>query len=207
MTFQDFEAGLKNYVPRESLPSLFEIFRQNPAIIKITRPRDTKIGDYRSPFQGKPHRISVNGDLNTFAFLITFLHEYAHLHTWSQFKDDVKPHGEEWKQNFRKLMIPFLKMNIFPPDVEAAVKNYIQNPFAGSCTDVNLLRKLKEYDLKREDTDSVTIEELPLNSLFMWRDGRVFRKMNKVRKRYRCLEVSSKQMYLFNALAEVRFVD
>ncbi len=171
---------------------------------RISRSRNTKLGDYRAPFKGSGHKISVNHNLNPYSFLVTTVHEFAHLVTWNSWKHRVKPHGQEWKDNFRKLMLPFFDMDIFPVDVKKAIVLYLQNPAASSCTDVNLFKTLKSYDQPSEGT--LSIEDIAENETFATTNGRVFKKLNKVRTRYRCLEVKTGLFYLFSPLAEVKLV-
>ncbi|PST84529.1 sprT domain-containing protein [Pedobacter yulinensis] len=168
---------------------------------KIARNRNTKLGDYRHPFGSKGHRISVNHNLNNYAFLVTTVHEFAHLLTWNDHKNRVKPHGAEWKQNFKRMMQPFFELRVFPEDIHRAIDRYLSNPAAASCTDLHLARALKKYDRKNEN--QVHLEQLPLHAVFSIKDGRRFRKGEQIRKRFRCLCLDNGQMYLFNALAEV----
>ena len=170
----------------------------------VSRNRRSKFGDYRPPFASKGHRISVNGNLNQYAFLITTVHEFAHLKTWSEHRNKVKPHGTAWKSNFKKLMEPFLVLEIFPEDIKRAVFNYLSNPAASSCTDLTLFRTLQKYDEIKNG--HVVLEQLPERSLFAIPSGRVFEKGERLRKRYRCIEKSSGRVYLFNPLAEVRIL-
>lgn len=167
---------------------------------KISKNRATKLGDYRHPFKGAGHKISVNNDLNTYAFLVTTVHEFAHLLTWNDHKNKVKPHGQEWKTNFKRMMNPFLEQGIFPEDIHQAIQLYLTNPSASSCTDLQLSRALKKHDLKQS---SSRLEEIPLNAIFVIRDGRKFRKGERLRKRYRCTCLDNGNVYLFNPLAEV----
>ena len=44
------------------------------------------------------HRISVNGNLNKYSFLITLIHELAHLLTFTQYKNRVDPHGRNGRE-------------------------------------------------------------------------------------------------------------
>lgn len=171
---------------------------------RISRSRNTKLGDYRAPFQGNGHKISVNYNLNPYSFLVTSVHEFAHLVTWNDWKHKVKPHGQEWKNNFKRMMQPFFEMNIFPDDVKNAITLYLKNPAASSCTDANLFKTLKSYDLKDEDT--VSIEEVADNEKFITKNGRVFKKLNKIRTRYRCIELKTGLLYLFSPLAEVKLI-
>ncbi|QQL51605.1 SprT-like domain-containing protein [Mucilaginibacter ginkgonis] len=172
---------------------------------KISRNRGTKFGDYRPPHDGKGHRISVNYDLNIYAFLVTTVHEFAHLHTWNEHKHKAKPHGTEWKQNFKKMMQPFFDQQVFPADIQQAITKYLNNPAASSCSDLNLYRSLRKYDLPKESM--LTVEKLPANAVFKLKDGRVFRKVEQLRKRYKCIEVATKRVYLFSPVAEVEVLE
>jgi len=167
---------------------------------KISRNRATKLGDYRHPFKDSGHKISVNNDLNRYAFLVTTVHEFAHLLTWNEYKNKVKPHGQEWKNNFKRMMSPFLEQSVFPEDIQQAILTYLSNPSASSCTDLQLSRALKRYD---QAYNSSRLEEIPLNTVFTIKDGRKFRKGERLRKRYRCLCLDNGNIYLFNPLAEV----
>lgn len=192
---------LVNYIPENAWPLLKGLLDQFTLQVKISKPRKTKIGDYRPASKHQPHRISINNDLNPYAFLLTFIHELAHLQTYEQYKNKVKPHGRQWKANFQRMLDTFLKAGIFPLDVEKAVKSYINNPAAASCTDTNLARALQQYD--EANPHFVTLEELPRHGLFQWRNGRVFKKENRLRKRYRCIEIQTNRYYLFSPVAEV----
>ncbi len=192
---------LEKYVPADAAPVISRWIDYFQCEFKVSKSRDSKLGDYRPPFRGKGHRISVNYNLNPYAFLVTTVHEFAHLQTWNEHKQHARPHGEEWKENFRKMMRPFFDMKVFPSDINKAIISYLNNPAASSCSDLNLLRALQKYDKRADDT--VTVERLPDNCLFQMKNGRVFRKEAQIRKRYRCVEIETGLVYLFNPLAEV----
>lgn len=200
----DFSKQLSKYIPHEAAPIISQWINDTKCQFKVTRSRSTKLGDYRSPNQGKPHRISINNDLNKYAFLLTTIHEFAHLKTYQKYKHTVKPHGQEWKNNFKILMEPFLNLQIFPADIILAISQYMNNPAASSCTDINLFRTLKKYD--EQISPLIHIENIPLHSIFSYSNGRQFRKGKKLRKRYECIELSSEKKYLFHPLAEVQLV-
>lgn len=198
----DFSKQLSKYMPEAAAPIISQWINDTSCRFKVTRSRKTKLGDYRAPFRGSPHQITVNHDLNPYSFLITSIHEFAHLKTYQDYKSTVKPHGKEWKQNFAALIQPFIKLSIFPTDLLIAISAYMSNPSASSCTDLNLYRTLKKYD--RQNTDgSTVVEELPLHAIFTLKNGRKFKKMEKVRKRYKCIEIDTDKMYLFHPIAEV----
>ncbi|WP_026897012.1 SprT-like domain-containing protein [Daejeonella oryzae] len=192
---------LEKYLPPECAPIVARWIDYFQCEFKVSRNRNSKYGDYRPPFKDAGHRISVNYNLNQYAFLVTTVHEFAHLHTWNEHKRKAKPHGKEWKQNFKRMMRPFFDKNVFPMDINKAIISYLENPAASSCSDPNLFRALQNYDSKPENV--ITVESLPVNSLFQMKNGRVFRKEMQVRKRFRCVELKTGAVYLFNPLAEV----
>jgi hypothetical protein len=196
---------LATYLPPDAAPLIGRWIDYFKCEFKISRNRNSKFGDYRPPHSGKGHRISVNYDLNPYAFLVTAVHEFAHLHTWNEHKQKAKPHGAEWKNNFKKMMQPFFETDVFPPDVKHAITSYLNNPAASSCSDLSLYRALRKYDAPKDS--HTTVEKLPVKSLFKLKDGRVFRKEEKLRKRYKCIEVNSRRIYLFSAVAEVEPVE
>ncbi|HEY8780951.1 MAG TPA: SprT-like domain-containing protein [Mucilaginibacter sp.] len=195
---------LATYLPPDAAPLISRWIDYFKCEFKISRNRNSKFGDYRPPHSGKGHRISVNYDLNQYAFLVTAVHEFAHLHTWNEHKHKAKPHGAEWKNNFKKMMQPFFEKEVFPSDIKHAIVNYLDNPAASSCSDLTLYRSLRKYDTPKESV--VTVEKLPAKALFKLKDGRVFSKHEKLRKRYKCVEVNSQRIYLFSPVAEVEHI-
>lgn len=195
---------LERYMPPAAAPLIGRWIDYFKCEFKISRGRNTKFGDYRPPHAGKGHRISVNFDLNPYAFLVTTVHEFAHLHTWNENKHKAKPHGTEWKQNFKKMMQPFFDQQVFPADVKQAISSYLDNPAASSCSDLNLYRSLRKYDAPKEDV--LTVEKLPQNAVFKLKDGRVFKKGEQLRKRFKCVEIATRRVYLFSPVAEVELM-
>jgi hypothetical protein len=100
------------------------------------------------------------------------------------------------------LLDQFIRHDVFPADIKAALLRSLHNPAASSCADEALLRVLHGYDKKPEDV--VFVEAVPEGVLFQTHDGRIFRKGPKMRKRFKCEEVATKRLYLFSAVYEVR---
>lgn len=192
---------LRSYLPDGTFDDVLHYLQHYNVHLTITRRRQSILGDYRHAMAGKTHRISVNGNLNPYAFLITLLHELAHLFTYEQFGHRVQAHGREWKTEFGKILARFLLKKVFPADIEKALMNTLQNPAASSCGDEKLLRALHQYDEKNEGTHLV--EQIPEGSLFVIKGGRVFKKGEKIRKRYKCVEVKTGKLYLFSAVYEI----
>lgn len=192
---------LSSYMPQQAASLIAKWINYYKCDFKISKTRTTKFGDYRPPQNGCGHKISVNFNLNHYAFLVTTVHEFAHLLTWEEHKQKAKPHGIEWKQNFKKMMKPFFEFEIFPQDVRLAVTKYLENPAASSCSDINLYKTLKSYDVK--DPNIVHVDKILDNHLFKMKNGRTFKKLNRLKKRFRCVEEKTGLIYLFSPIAEV----
>lgn len=196
--------GFKKFLPIGFEDIVVDLFLASPVKFKIVPPRKTKLGDFKVGYGLEKPQITINGDLNPYSFLITTLHEFAHLHTFQQFGNSVNPHGEEWKSNFRKLLIPIIDSKKLPKDIEHALVDSLVSIKASSCTDIKLSRILKNYDKNKEGVE--ILERLPKNSIFAI-NGREFIKGELRRKRYLCEETISKRTYLINALAEVYLIN
>ena len=193
---------LKKFIPEESAQLALDFLHQFKVHLTITRERKTVLGDYRHAVNGINHLISINGSLNKFSFLITLIHELAHLVTFMEYGNRVQAHGKEWKLLYRKILEDFLKLDIFPEDILAALKKSLHDLPASSCADEPLMRVLRRYDLKKDS--SLLVEQVAEGALFKMDDGSVFKKGKKLRKRFQCTEVSTGKLYLFSAIYEVK---
>lgn len=196
--------ALQQYIPDGSLPLVLQFLQDYKVHLTITRERKTVLGDYRHAWQDKNHRISVNGNLNKYAFLITLIHELAHLVTFLQYHNRVAAHGKEWKSLYKMLLIQFMNQSIFPADIHQALQRSLNDLPASSCADENLMRVLWKYDAKEDGI--MMVEELTDGSLFAIENGTVFKKGKKLRKRFQCTEVKTGKLYLFSPVYEVKKV-
>lgn len=183
-----------------------KLLRSEPLQLKITRPRKTKFGDYRFPRKGdNRHRISINSNLNPYAFLITLVHEMAHLKAFKDHGQRIKPHGKEWQREFIKLAKPFIEAGIFPTEVEQSLIKSLNKGSASSCTDLELYRSLKQYDPDQEK--KFTVEQIPEGTHFVIGGNKIFKKGPQSRKRFRCLNVKNGREYMVHPLAEVKPIE
>ncbi len=193
--------SLRRFIPAQAVPKVLEYLQQYRVHLTITRERKSVLGDYRHATSNQTHRISVNGSLNPYAFLITLIHEIAHLVTFMKYGNRVQSHGREWKDTYALLLADFLQQHVFPADIEKAIRQSMHDLPASSCADEELMRILKKYD---KDNGLVMVEQLPEGQLFDIGEGRIFKKGKKLRKRYQCLEVKTGKMYLFSPIYEVK---
>ena len=182
-----------------------ELLGRHRIDVRVSRPRRTKLGDHRPPGRGRTaHRITVNDDLNPYAFLTTLLHEIAHAFTWERHGPSrrwLRPHGSEWKQEFERVVAPVVAAEVLPEDVAAALATSIRNPAAATCSDRGLLLALARYD--RPDPSRVLVEELAIGAIFRTDDGMLFRTGPKIRTRRQCFECRTGREYRVHGLARV----
>lgn len=191
--------ALRRRLPASAVPVVENFLRRNPVQVRVAKPRTTKLGDYRNAAGTQPHRISVNANLNKYAFLVTLVHEFAHYTTFVRTRRMKNPHGAAWKEDYSKLMRPFMSREIFPADVLQALEHHLLDAPASSCTDHNLLRILKRYD-----PDPVLfVEELQDRSIFRL-NGKLFVKGARLRTRFKCRCLNDRRTYHIDAVAEVQ---
>ena len=197
--------ALSSFLPEGSFEEVVAYIKQYRVHLTITRKRKSVLGDYRHAFAGKNHRITVNGDLNPYEFLITLLHELAHLLTFEQYRHRVEAHGKEWKTCYAKLLLHFIQLGVFPEDIEQALHNSVMNPAATANCETDLLLVLRKYN-QQQKVGYAHVADIAEGHLFQMDNGRVFRRGKLRRKRYECVEVATGLRYSFSAVMEVKMI-
>jgi predicted SprT family Zn-dependent metalloprotease len=195
---------LNSFLPPNTYHAVEEYLRVYKIHLTVTQHRKSILGDYRHRTHFYNHRISINGSLNKYSFLITLLHEIAHLLTFEKYSNKVLAHGTEWKTLYASLLKQFMGNKIFPVDIERELLTSLKNPAASSCAEDDLVRVLRKYDMNTNGFKLV--EEIPLHSLFRLDDGKIFKKGEKQRKRFKCTEVRTGRIYLFSPVYEVELI-
>jgi SprT protein len=206
---------LEPHLPEKSIGLIIDWLLAHKVHLRISNSRTSKLGDYRPPRPGIIPKISVNHNLNKFSFLITLVHEMAHHMVMDAFVDQrrliyfkrrkrPRPHGPEWQTCYRVLMDPFMVPAILPGEIIEVMKQYLENPKASTTADQNLFRVLKIHDIP---DGSESIDKIPFDAVFHLRNGRSFRKKERMRKRYRCICTDTGRIYLFNPMAQVFLSD
>ena len=181
------------------------IFHQYKLHLTVTKARKSVLGDYRHPRMGANHKISVNGNLNPYEFLITLLHELGHLLCFEQYKNRVDAHGKEWKYLYGLLLADFIQRDIFPLDIKKSLKKTILNPAATANGETALLLVLRKYDVVKKE-GMAFVAHLPDGAFFETEKGKRFQKIKKRRIRIECVELATGHIYSFSGLSEVRVV-
>lgn len=194
---------LKKYLPEQAVLPVYELIKSHKVQLKVVNERKTRHGDYRRMHTGT-HRISINSNLNPYRFLITLIHEIAHLVAFEKYGRFIKPHGREWKSVFQQLILPFLNPAVFPTELLPILARHFKNPTASSDTDVKLSLALRKFDPLNGKN---YIFEIPVGSFFKIHNGKLFKKGKRRVKRYECIEVSSGKTYIFHPHAEIELIN
>lgn len=201
---------LSNYVPAASAFYCQQLWQQYQFNFLITKPRRTRLGDFRV----LPHnrtQITVNANLNPYAFLITYIHEVAHAAVYSQYKSlrrsRIRPHGPAWQTAFQQLMQPVLTEAVFPKSVLQPLRQYLIKPAATTYANPALVMALRQVE--GPQMTSLAANQIMLRDVL---EGKTFQFAKKTfvrgtlrRTRVVCKEVSSGRSYaiLAHALVEI----
>ena len=194
-------AALSSFLPEGSFEQVAHYLQQYKVHLTIAKERQSILGNYRNKVVDKNHRVSVNGNLNKYSFLITLLHELAHLLAHEKYGNRIPAHGRQWKEEYGKILSEFIPKKNFPPEIEKLLVQSLKNPAATTCAEPQLIRALKKFDVKKEN--HFFVEELPAGCLFKTKNGAIFKKGERIRKRFKCIEVATKKLYLFSPVYEV----
>lgn len=200
MNEQEVYKILHHHIPTTALAYSIQLWQETPFELKLSKKRETKVGDFTCRRNSSTQRITLNNDLNPYLFLITYIHEVAHLRVYLEHRYKKEPHGKEWKQNFQHLIAPLLNDTIFPHDLLVILERHMKNPKASSFADRHLTIALRKFD--NGHTEHLMVSQLPEGSVFKLQ-GKYFRKGSLRRTRFLCRELKSKRQYLVPSEAVV----
>ena len=201
MLVQRFREILSEHVPKAALDYCVQCWINEPFSLKVLKERSTKLGDFRTKGNNSLSTITVNNNLNPYSFLITYIHEYAHLVTFKKYNNRVAPHGIEWKMSFRKLMLPLLGSGVFPESLDTVLGSHMNNPKASSQSDPNLVNELAKYDEAKSDL--VTVDSLAKGNVFEYK-SKFYIRNEKRRTRIFCKCIEGGKIFLFHFSVKVK---
>ncbi|MEZ4720339.1 MAG: hypothetical protein R2813_00510 [Flavobacteriales bacterium] len=198
-----FVKRMSQYMPEPACKLGYKWLSKYPSKLRITKPRNSKLGDFRIKDRKSIPAISVNGDLNPYSFTITFTHEVAHLIDWTERLSLKNPHGDSWKSVYVELLNQLQENQAFPPELVPIIDRHIKSPKAASCSDPILLEELRKYD----SSSSLILKEIHDGAKFRLKNSRVFERGELRRTRYMCTEVSTGRVFLVHGQSEVELVN
>ncbi|MEE2757343.1 MAG: SprT-like domain-containing protein [Myxococcota bacterium] len=169
--------------------------------LRLKAPRQTRLADFSVPGLGEIPTITLNTDLAPFQFMVTLTHEIAHLYTWYRHGSRVRPHGPEWRKEFRERLLELAAVKTLPTALRGALRKHARKPTSATHHDPHLLNTLRLLD----GDDSLCLTDIPIGGQFLFR-GRLFRKVKDARTRSRCVDQSSGIEYHISKVAPVERV-
>lgn len=187
---------LEQYLPANTQPFLSKWFADHKIHIRITKERNSKLGDYRK-MRDKSHEISINSTLERQLFFFVLTHELAHLIAFEKFHGRIVAHGQEWKSTFREMLLE--SINIYTTDLQPIILRFAKNPKANFMASPELVRY---FHIDDPDGSSIFVEQLSSNDEFYYK-GDLYRMIEKKKKLYLCVNLINSKKYLFRPLAKV----
>ncbi len=204
MSPEEYKAILAKYMPAAAVEPVHDFMDKYCVHLHITRKRTSKLGDYRWPQRGHNYQeISVNGDMNPYQFLMVLLHEMAHLNTHQRHGNEVQPHGHEWQEQYRQLLLQYLPC--FPADIATLITQYTARIPLSRTIEKQIDAQLRHYNPDYTPTDDLTLNQLPPGTAFRIADKpqKPFRALEKRRTRWICLGLDDNKKYLVSGTARV----
>ena len=183
-----------------------QLWQEYGFLLRVVKPRRTRLGDFRVLLHNQT-QITVNANLNPYAFLITYVHEVAHADVNRQYKRRVQPHGKAWQVAFQRLMQPLLTESVFPETILYPLRQYMSKPAATTYSNPALMLALRQaYVVTTDPADEqrVLLRDVEEGKPFQFAKKTYIRGTLR-RTRVVCKEVSSGKSYaiLAHALVEV----
>ncbi|MCF6361337.1 MAG: SprT-like domain-containing protein [Cyclobacteriaceae bacterium] len=196
------ENTLEQYIPSNALEYCTDLSANYQFKLDLSFNRKSKFGHYKYWPQTNSHTISINRGLSPSLFLITFIHELAHLDVMLIYGRKMMPHGKEWKATFRKLMAPLLSHSIFETNLLSALALHLKNPKASLSADPRLWAIL----FPSNDENAIYVNDIEDGEDFIFKQ-RMFKKVKSRRTRALCYEAKSGNNYLIPLLAEIKKIE
>jgi len=189
--------SLEKYLPQNTLLYLKKWFSSHYIRIKVTKNRNSKLGDYHK-LRDNSHEITINSTLAPQLFFFVLTHELAHLIAFEKFGRKIAPHGTEWKHTFREMLLE--SIDVYEEDLKPIIIKFSRSPKANFMASPDLV---KYFHIENQDDDEVYIEKLSKGENFIYRDEKYLLE-GLIKKNYLCMNLATGRKYSFKPLARVK---
>jgi hypothetical protein len=206
---------LLTHLPPKAVDYCQHLWQHYGFHLHSTKPRRTRLGDFRV-LPNRQTKITVNANLNPYAFLITYVHEVAHADVHAQYglqrkNSSLKPHGKAWQLAFQRLMQPLLTEMVFPAAILTPLRQYLNQPAATTYACPALMLAIRQFDgdtLEEKPTNQRLLRDLPEGSVFKL-SQKMYVRGTLRRTRIVCKEAATGRSYavLAHALVTVMMKD
>lgn len=189
--------SLEKYLPQNTLFYLRKWFSNHYIHIKVTKNRNSKLGDYRK-LRDNSHEITINSTLAPQLFFFVLTHELAHLIAFEKFGRRIAPHGNEWKHTFREMLLE--STDAYEEDLKPIIIKFSRSPKANFMASPDLV---KYFHIENQNDDEVFIEKLSKGENFIYQDQKYLLE-GLIKKNYLCMNLATGRKYSFKPLARVK---
>lgn len=189
--------SLEKYLPSNTLIHLKNWFSDYYIHIKVTRERNSKLGDYRK-IRDNSHEITINSTLAPQLFFFVLTHELAHLIAFEKYGRRIAPHGNEWKQTFREMLLE--SIDVYEEDLKPIITKFSYSPKANFMASPDLV---KYFHVENHDDELQYIERLTKGEQFIYRNEQYILE-GLIKKNYLCTNLATGRKYSFKPLARVK---
>ncbi|NML58356.1 SprT-like domain-containing protein [Chryseobacterium cheonjiense] len=188
--------SLEKYLPENTLQYLKIWFADYYIHIKITRNRNSKLGDYRK-LHDNSHEITINSTLVPELFFFVLTHELAHLLAFEKYGRRISPHGNEWKETFGQMLLQ--SIDVYSENLKPIIIKFSRSPKANFMSSPDLV---KYFHIEKQDDTHVFIEKLQMGDFFIYRNEKYLLE-GLIKKNYLCKNLATGRKYSFKPLARV----
>lgn len=171
--------------------------------LKLSNRRSSRMGSYLRCRDGR-HIITMNTNQGKYSFLITLLHELAHLQVSLERNARHTPHGKEWKSKFSELLLRTVAADALPQKIKDVLMMIAQSPRSTHFYDEKISSALLGFDPGANP--GILLCDLPEGSRFRMMNGKIYVKGNRIRTRYRCRLEGSQSCFLVGGAVPVTLV-
>jgi SprT protein len=196
----DLRDAITPYFPADLIEFTLSQMLQHSIQVKLARPRKAVHGWFKATHRGRRHTISLNINMKPWMMFLVFVHELAHLKVFEKHGRRVLPHGKEWKESMRTLIIPLIEAQKIPEALKIRLAHFLVRVPATFNRDKALMREIMLLD---GDSLPVLLSDWPFGKEFALAGGKRFVKIEKLRTRYRCISTDNKRHYLISGHAEI----
>jgi SprT protein len=188
--------SLEKYLPPNTLHYLKIWFADYYIHIKVTRNRNSKLGDYRK-LPDHSHEITINSTLAPQLFFFVLTHELAHLIAFEKYGRKISPHGNEWKETFRQMLLQ--SISVYEENLRPVIIQFSKSPKANFMASPDLV---KYFHIEKQEDSLTFIEKLEKGDFFMYRNEKYLLE-GLIKKNYLCKNLATGRKYSFKPLARV----
>jgi hypothetical protein len=187
---------LEKFIPKNANFFLRQWIEHKHILFRITRERDSKLGDYQRLGDGS-HKISINSTLSPDLFFFVLTHELAHLIARETFGYKILPHGEEWKSIYRKMLLE--SISAYPEDLQPLIFRFSKSPKANFMASTEMVHY---FFKEKQKTEEVFLFELEIGHDFLYKNQK-FKIFDRRKKNYLCKNLVNQKIFIFQPVASV----